>query len=91
MPDSQANSSDRELAEIEIPIEWNRITIGVTKVAIYEGDEVDIRSDDADERFLVAEEEFEGAFYKVHSCFGGIEGAAKALKEEIESYLKRSW
>ena len=91
MPDLQANSDDRKLAEIEIPIEWNRITIGTAKAVIYEGEEVNIRSDDADERFLIAEGEFEGAFYRVQSCFGGIEGITKALKEEIESFLKRSW
>jgi hypothetical protein len=91
MPDPQENGDDGKIAEIDIPIEWNRITIGIVKAVIYEGDVVDICSEDADERFLIAEGEFEGTIYRVQSCFGGIDGVTKALKEEIESYLKRSW
>jgi len=90
MPEPKAQDAGVKIAETEITIEWNRITIGTVKAGIYLGEEAHIRSEDADERFLIAEGDFEGVHYQVQCCYGGIEGAKKALKEEIESYLKKT-
>jgi hypothetical protein len=91
IPEPQSTPEPIKIADVEIPIQWNQITIGTVKATIFEGDEVHIRSDEADEKFLIAEGDFEGAHYKVQSYYGGIEGAKKTLKEEIESCLKKTW
>jgi hypothetical protein len=76
------------LAEKEVPIQWDGITIGTVNAVITEGDDVHIKGEDFDEKFHIAHGEFEGALYQVQSYQGGIDGAAKALKEEIESRLR---
>lgn len=90
---SQSDSDDtrNKIAEVEIPIEWDRITIGTVTAVIYEGEDVHISSEEADDKFLIAEGTFEGIHFRVQSCHNGIDGAKKALKEEIESCLKRTW
>ena len=91
MPEQNNDDIKNLVAEVDITIEWNQIAIGSVKTIIYEGDEVTICSEDYDARYLIAEGNFEGAHYKIQSCQNGVEGAKKALKEEIESCLKRTW
>jgi hypothetical protein len=78
------------LAKRRVPIQWEGITIGTAIAVITEGDDVHIRSEDVDEKFHIAQGEFDGVQYEAQSYQGGIDGAAKALKEEIESRLRQT-
>jgi hypothetical protein len=78
------------LAKRKVPIQWEGITIGTAIAVITEGDEVHIKGEDVDKKFLIAQGEFDGVFYQAQSYQGGINGAAKALKEEIESRLRKT-